>query len=101
MSYPSRAEEWALHEQVLERMPVANTRVFKLFMPFMLKTLTSDMKCDADEARDGALKAVFDYLDQPENYDRNQSLLRSFLMLAARRNVLDSQRSTERRVLRE
>ncbi|NNB97042.1 sigma-70 family RNA polymerase sigma factor [Corallococcus exiguus] len=101
MNYPSREEEWALHDQVLKRMPVANTKVFKLFMPFMLKTLTSAMRCDADEARDGALKAVFDYLDQPEIYDRNQSLLRSFLMLAARRNVLDSQRSTERRVLRE
>ncbi|WP_147470135.1 sigma-70 family RNA polymerase sigma factor [Corallococcus sp. AB049A] len=101
MSYPSREEEWALHDQVLKRMPVAYSKVFALFMPFLLKTLESEMRCDPEEVRDGALKAIFDYLGRPETYDRDQSLLRSFLTLAARRNVLDSLRSTERRVIRE
>lgn len=101
MSYPSREEEWALHDQVLKRMPVAYSKVFELFMPYMLKTLKSDMRCDPEEVREGAFNAIFDYLGQPETYDPSQSLLRSFLTLAARRNVLDSLRSKERRVLRE
>lgn len=101
MSYPSREEEWALHDQVLKRMPVANPKVFMFFVPYMLKTLTAEMRCDPEEIRDGAFKAIFDYLDQPESYDQNQSLLRSFLTLAARRNVVDSLRSKERRVIRE
>ncbi|WP_375758175.1 hypothetical protein [Corallococcus exercitus] len=101
MSYPSREEEWALHDQVLKRMPVANAKVFELFVPFMLKTLTAEMKCDTEEARACALEAVIEYLGRPDGYDRDQSLLRSYLTLVARRNVLDSRRSHQRRVLRE
>ncbi|NBD14130.1 sigma-70 family RNA polymerase sigma factor [Corallococcus silvisoli] len=101
MSFPTREEEWALHERVVKRMPVANTEVFKLFMSFMLRTLTTEMHCDAEEARDCALRAVFDYLTDPERYDRQQSLLRSYLTHAAKMNVLDSRRSNQRRLLRE
>lgn len=101
MSFPTREEEWALHERVMKQMPVANAEVFELFMPFMLKMLDVEMHCEAEEARDCALRAVFDYLGEPSRYDRRQSLLRSYLTHAARMNVLDSRRSTQRRVLRE
>ncbi|RKH06348.1 sigma-70 family RNA polymerase sigma factor [Corallococcus carmarthensis] len=82
-------------------MPVANTEVFERFMPFVLTTLRLEMGCKEEEATDCALRAVFDYLEQPERYDRHQSLLRSFLTLAARRNVLDSRRSEKARIVRE
>ncbi|CAM3960308.1 hypothetical protein COSO111634_30070 [Corallococcus soli] len=101
MKYPTRDEEWALHERVLMKMPVANAEVFKCFMPFMLKTLSHEMNCDEEEARACALKAIFEYLDQPENYNRDQSLLRSFLTHAAKMNVLDSRKSDKARVERE
>ncbi|MCY1041213.1 hypothetical protein OV208_07770 [Corallococcus sp. bb12-1] len=101
MSYPSREEERALHDRVLNRMPVANKEVFDLFVPFMLKTLSLEMRCDQEEARECTFRAISDYLDQPESYDRDQSLLRSFLTLAARRNVLDSRRSEQKRIVRE
>ncbi|MCY1031662.1 hypothetical protein OV207_09375 [Corallococcus sp. BB11-1] len=101
MKYPTRDEEWALHERVLMKMPVANAEVFKCFMPFMMKTLCRKMRCDGEEATDCALKAIFDYLGHPERYDRKQSLLRSYLTRAAKMNVLDSRKSEQKRIERE
>ena len=101
MSFPSREEERALHDRVLRGVSVANTEVFECFMPFVLRTLCLEMGCTREEATDCALRAVFDYLEQPERYDRRQSLLRSFLTLAARRNVLDSRRAEKARLMRE
>jgi DNA-directed RNA polymerase specialized sigma24 family protein len=101
MSPPSREEEWALHERVLQGMSVATTEVFEHFMPHLLAALCPEMGCTKEEATDCILDAVIDYLERPESYDRNQAPLRSYLTLASRRNVMDSRRSEKARTRRE
>ncbi|RKH37645.1 RNA polymerase sigma factor [Corallococcus sicarius] len=102
MSFPSREEERRLHERILERDPVAPADVFRLLIPYVMKTVRMEMHCSQEDARDSAIDAILIYLNEPERYDRQKkTLLRSFLTHIAKMRSVDRYRSWERRVLRE
>jgi RNA polymerase sigma-70 factor, ECF subfamily len=101
MSFPSRADEWALHERVLQGEPVAPVDVFQTYMPLLLNALTRGKTCDPEDAHDSAIDAVLFYLEHPGRYERHRGRLSTYLMQAARKRAVDRHRSHTARARRE
>ena len=101
MGFPALADELALHERVLRKDPVAPAEVFQAFMDPILRILVEEERCNADDANDSAIDALFAYLRAPERYDRHRARLSTYLIHAARRRAVDRRRSREARTRRE
>ena len=101
MSFPSQAEEWALHERVLQGDPVAPVDVYLTFMEPMLRVLGSELSCSREDAYDSAIDVVLSYLRHPERYERHRARLSTYLTQSAKKRVMDRYRSTDARTRRE
>jgi RNA polymerase sigma-70 factor, ECF subfamily len=101
MSFPSQAEELALHERVLQNDPVAPVDVFRAFMEPILRVLCSEMGCSREDAHDSAIDVVISYLNNPERYDRHRARLSTYLTQSAKNRAMDRRRSTAARTRRE
>jgi len=101
MGFPALAAELELHERVLQEDPVAPAEVFRDFMEPVLRILMEEDRCNADDAHDSAIDALFAYLRAPERYDRRRARLSTYLIHAARRRAMDRRRSSEARTRRE
>ncbi len=89
----SIAEQLVLHERVLAGDPVAPADVFGALLPPIVKALRASAQCTEDDARDSGVDAIYEYLEQPESYDRSHAQLLTFLIHIAKRRALDRLRS--------
>jgi RNA polymerase sigma-70 factor (ECF subfamily) len=101
MGFPALADEMALHERVLQEDPVVSAEVFRAFMDPLIRILMDEDRCNADDAHDSAIDALFAYFRAPERYDRRRAKLSTYLIQAAKRRAADRRRSNEARARRE
>lgn len=93
MRVPSRAEELALHNRVLQGSRVATVDVFKTYMPLLRRELLrKEARGQKDDARDSATDALFAYLKKPERFAPAQGRLFTYLLHIARRRAVDRHR---------
>jgi RNA polymerase sigma-70 factor (ECF subfamily) len=93
VAFPPPAAELALHERVLAGDPIAPADTFEVFMDPLVLALCSDLSCGEDDAHDGAIDALFAYLDDASRYDRGRGRLSTYLMNIAKKRVIDRLRS--------
>lgn len=101
MSFPSRADELALHERVLQKDSVASVDVFQTYMPLLSRVLMRKGVLDPEDARQSALDALLLYLRQPERYDRQRGGLSNYLVQSAWGRAVDRHRSRVARTRNE
>jgi RNA polymerase sigma-70 factor (ECF subfamily) len=101
MSFPTLAEELALHERVLRRDPVASVDVFQVFMPPIIAALSRKRGRPPEDIYDSVIDVLISYLRNPERFIAQKGRLSTYLTQAARKQVLDRHRSAEARRRRE
>ncbi|MBZ4423221.1 RNA polymerase sigma factor [Myxococcus sp. RHSTA-1-4] len=101
MSFPTQAEELALHERVLKKDPVAPVEVFQVFMDPILAALGRKDRREREEAYDAIIDVLYSYLNSPERYTAQKGRLSTYLTQAARNRLMDQYRSAEARHRRE
>jgi RNA polymerase sigma-70 factor (ECF subfamily) len=60
-----------------------------------------DLKSDDDDAHDASIDAVFEYLNEPSNFDPAKGRLSTFLCSIAKRRAVDRLRANRARIGRE
>ncbi|NTX38679.1 sigma-70 family RNA polymerase sigma factor [Myxococcus sp. CA051A] len=102
MSFPSQAEEQALHERVLKKNEsLASQDVFRVFMAPITRVLCRNRRKTKEEAHDAVCDVLMEYLENPERYLAHKSKLSSYLTRNAEMQVRDMYRSQEARQRRE
>ncbi|MCP3098439.1 sigma-70 family RNA polymerase sigma factor [Myxococcus sp. K15C18031901] len=103
MSFPTQAEEQALHERVLARRldPVATRDVFEAFTEPIIGILCKQRGQTREDARDATIDVIYSYLNHPERFDPQRARLSTYLTQSAKKRVLDFFRSSEARQRRE
>lgn len=101
MSFPTQAEEQALHERVLRKDPVAPPDVFRVFMDPIVAALAKHGRYEREDAYDSVIDVLYSYLNNPERYVAQKGRLSTYLTEAAKKRARDRYRSTEARQRRE
>ncbi|WP_309894158.1 sigma-70 family RNA polymerase sigma factor [Archangium sp.] len=101
MRFPSRADELALHERVLQEDSVAPVDVFQTYMPLLQRALLHKGVLEPEDGRESALDAVLLYLEQPKRYDRQRGGLSNYLVQLAWGRAVDRHRSRAARTRNE
>jgi RNA polymerase sigma-70 factor (ECF subfamily) len=101
MSFPTLAEELALHERVLRRESVASVDVFRVFMDPIVAALNRKRGRPPDDVYDSVIDVLVSYLRNPERFIAQKGRLSTYLTQAAKKRVQDRHRSAEARRRRE
>jgi RNA polymerase sigma factor (sigma-70 family) len=93
--------EMQLHERLLARDPVASEEVARLFLEAVRRHVSLRAQVhgvfDHDLINDAAVDAVFDYIRRPDKFSPVKSSLRTYLKLAAERDLINAVRKDRRR----
>lgn len=101
MLFPNSESEIALHQRILAGDPVAPTDLFAQFVDPMMSALQHDLRCDAENARDSSIDALFDYLRSPATYSPDRGRLGTFLTQIAKHKAIDRIRARSAEARRE
>lgn len=93
--------ERALHKRLLIRDPAASEEVASAFLEVVRKHVRIRAQAhgilDRDLINDATVEAVFDYIRHPEKFTPGKSSLRTYLNLAAERDLINMVRKDRRR----
>jgi len=93
--------ERELHERLLIRDPTASEEVASAFLEVVRKHVRIRAQVhgifDPDLINDATVEAVFDYIRHPEKFTPGKSSLRTYLNLAAERDLINMVRKDRRR----
>ncbi|MCE9672620.1 sigma-70 family RNA polymerase sigma factor [Myxococcus stipitatus] len=101
MSFPTQAEEQALHERILAGQSLAHRDVFRVFMDPIIDILCKRRGQSREDAYDATIDVIYSYLRAPARYDPTRGPLHNYLTQAAVKKTLDRFRSNEARQRRE
>ena len=101
MLFPNSEIESALCRRILAGDPVAPADLFAHFVEPLMSAIRHDLRCDAENARDSSIDALFDYLHSPSAYSPNRGRLCTFLTQIAKHKAVDRIRARSAEVRRE
>jgi len=101
MRFPSSEAEISLHQRVLIGDPVAPADLFAHFIEPLMSAMQHDLRCDAENATDSSIDALFEYVRSPSAYSPEKGRLSTFLVQIAKHKAVDRIRSRSAEVRRE
>lgn len=100
MAHAEQFEE-QLHRRLLARDPIASEEVAQHFLEKVRSHLRFRAQAhgvtDGDLINDAAVDAVFDYIRRPEKFTSEKSSLRTYLNMAAERDLINAVQKDRRR----
>jgi RNA polymerase sigma-70 factor (ECF subfamily) len=101
MQFPNFEAEITFHQRILAGDPIAPADLFAHYVGPLMSVIRHDLRCDAENARDSSIDALFDYLRSPTTYSPERGRLCTFLTQIAKHKALDRIRARSAEARRE